>query len=129
MSASTKAYDRIDRWLLWHKLSRIGIDGKMLRSLKSLYENVTCTVRGNGVHSEWFDVNTGLKQGCVLSPLFFNAFVNDLILAIKSLYCGIPVFLESSISILLYADDIVLLSESEANMQIMLDYLGKWCET
>ena len=62
-------------------------------------------------------------------PLFFNAFVNDLILAIKSLNCGIPVFLESSISILLYADDIVLLSESEANMQIMLDYLGKWCET
>ena len=29
----------------------------------------------------------------------------------------------------MYADDIVLLSESEANMQIMLDYLCKWCET
>ena len=126
----SKAYDRIDRSLLWHKLSQIGIDGKMLiRSLKSLYENVKCTVRLNGFHSEWFDVNTGLKQGCVLSPLFFNAFVTDLILAIKSLDCGIPIFLESSISILLYADDIVLLSKSEANMQIMLDYLDKWCET
>ena len=101
----------------------------MLRSPKSLYENVKCTVRVNGVHSEWFDVNTGLKQGCVLSPLFFNAFVNDLILGVKSLNCGIPVFLESSISILSYADNIVLLSESEANMQIMLDYLGKSCET
>ena len=33
----SKVYDRIDRSLLWHKLSRIGIDGKMLRSLKSLY--------------------------------------------------------------------------------------------
>ena len=87
----SKAYDRIDRSLLWLKLSRIGIDGKMLRSLKSLYENVKCTVRVNCVHSEWFDVNTGLKQECVLSPLFFNAFVNDLILAIKSLNCGIPV--------------------------------------
>ena len=101
----------------------------MLRSLKSLYENVKCTVRVNGVHSELFDVNTGLRQGCVLSPLFFNAFVNDLTLAIKSLNCGIPVSLESSTSILLYADDIVLLSESEANMQIMLDYLGNSCET
>ena len=77
----SKAYDRIDRSLLWHKLSKIGVDGKMLRSLKSLYENVKCTVRVNGVHSEWFDVNTGLKQECVLSPLFFNAFVNDLTLA------------------------------------------------
>ena len=67
----SKAYDRIEiMFNIWHKLSRIGIDGKMLRSLKSLYENVKCTVRVNGVHSEWFDVNTGLKQGCVLSPLF-----------------------------------------------------------
>ena len=48
----SKAYDRIDRSLLWHKLSQIGIDGKMLRSLKSLYENVKCTARVNGVHSE-----------------------------------------------------------------------------
>ena len=90
---------------------------------------IKCTVRVNGVHSKWFDVKTGLKQGCVLSPLFFNAFVNDLILAIKSLNCGTPVSLESSMSMLLYVDDIVLFSESEANMQIMLDYLGKWCET
>ena len=58
----SEAYDRIDRSLLWHKLSRIGIDGKMLRSLKSLYENVKCTVRVNSVHSEWIDVNTGLTR-------------------------------------------------------------------
>ena len=79
----------------------------------------------NVVHSEWFDVNTGLKQGCVLSLLFFNACVNDLILTIKSLNCGIQVSLETSISNLLYADDIVHRSESEANMQLILDYLGK----
>ena len=53
------------------------------------------------VHGKWFDVNTGLKQGFVLSPLFFNVFVNDLTLAIKSLKCGIPSSLESSISIVL----------------------------
>ena len=82
--ASFIDFSKIDRSLLWHKLSQIGADGKMLRSLKSLYENVKCTVRINGVHSEWFDVNTGLKQRCLLSLLFFNAFVNDLTLAIKS---------------------------------------------
>ena len=47
----SKAYDRIDRLLLWHKLSKNGIDGNMLISLKSLYENVKCTVMVNGVHS------------------------------------------------------------------------------
>ena len=122
----SKAYDRIDRSLLWHKLSQIGIDGKMLRSLKSLYENVKCTVRVNGVHSEWFDVNTGLKQGCVLSPLFFNAFVNDL----NTCYKIIELWHTSILrKLYIYIYDIVFLSESGANMQIMLDYLGKWCET
>ena len=48
----SKAYDRIDKSLLWHKLSQIDIDGKMLRSLKSLYDNVKCTVKVNGAHSE-----------------------------------------------------------------------------
>ena len=104
----SKAYDRIDRTLLWHKLSNIRIGGKMFNALKSLYSNVKCTVRLNGVHSDWFKVQTGLKQGCILSPLLFNAFVNDLIQEIHRLHVGIPYTDDELISILLYADDIVI---------------------
>ena len=46
----SKAYDKINRDLLWHKLNVLGVDGKMLKSLKSLYEHVQCTVRINGCH-------------------------------------------------------------------------------
>ena len=112
----SKAYDRIDRTLLWHKLSNIGIDGKMFNALKSLYSNVKCTVRLNGVHSDWFKVQTGHKQGCILSHLLFNAFVNDLIQEIRRLHVGIPYTDDELISILLYADDIVLLSANERDM-------------
>ena len=123
----SKAYDRINRDLLWHKLSVLGVNGKMLNSLKSLYEHVQCTVRVNGCYSDWFDVHAGLKQGCVLSPLLFNAFVNDLIHAIRSLNCGVPFDEDDSVSILLYADDIVLLSDNEEKLQTMLDCLNDWC--
>ena len=75
------------------------------------------------------DPHINVMLNCKIGDLEIHIFGNDLTLGIKSLNCGIPVSLESSISILLYADDIVLLSESEANMQIMLDYLGNWCET
>ena len=71
----SKAYDRIDRELLWHKLSKIGISGRFLASLQSLYKNVECTVRVNGQQTDWFDVNWGLKQGCILSPMLFNLFI------------------------------------------------------
>ena len=124
----SKAYDRINRDLLWHKLNVLGVDGKMLKSLKSLYEHVQCTVRINGCHSEWFEVQTGLKQGCILSPLLFNSFVNDLIHAIRALNCGVPFRDDDSLSILLYADDIVLLSEDVQQMQVMLNCLDTWCK-
>ena len=123
----SKAYDRVNRDLLWHKLSVLGVNGKMLNSVKSLYEHVQCTVRVNRCYSDWFDVHAGLKQGCVLSPLLFNAFMNDLIHVIRSLNCGVPFDKDDSVSILLYADDIVLLSDNEQKLQTMLDCLNDWC--
>ena len=123
----SKAYDRINRDLLWHKLSVLGVYGKMLNSLKSFYEYVQCTVRINGCYSDWFDVHAGLEQGCVLSLFLFNAFVNDLIHAIRSLNCGMPFAKDDSVSILLHADDIVLLSDNAHKLQTMLDCLNDWC--
>ena len=123
----SKAYDRVNRSLLWHKLEALGVQGKMLNSLKSLYEHVQCTIRINGEYSEWFNVKTGLKQGCILSPQLFNIFANDLTHAIRVLNCGLQFADENSVSILLYAHDIVLLSDNEAKMQTMLDCLDQWC--
>ena len=118
-----KAYDRINRTLLWYKLTKLGINGKMLNSLKSLYEQVTCSVRINGTHSKWFNVKTGMKQGCILSPQLFNMFANDLVHAINALNCGLPYSGDDRVSILLHADD------NETNMQTMLDCLDQWCIT
>ena len=78
----SKACDRINKTLLWHKLSILGINGIMLNSIKSLYEHVKCAIRINGTHTEGFCVNSGLKQGCILSSQLFNMFANDLIHAI-----------------------------------------------
>ena len=69
-----KAYDTINRNLLWNKLCNIGVNGKMLKAVKSLYTTVSSCVRINGLKTDWFDVKTGLRQGCCLSPLLFNCF-------------------------------------------------------
>ena len=53
-------------------------------------------------------------------------FINNLASQIKELHCGIKIGTEQ-VSILLYADDIVLLSGFEKGMQSMLTYLNKWC--
>ena len=59
-----KASDFIDRSLLWDKLKSKGFQGNMLHAIQSLYKSVSSCVRINGLTTEWFDVNCGLKQGC-----------------------------------------------------------------
>ena len=68
----------------------------------------------------------GLKQDCNLSPLLFNRFINDLALQLKPLGKGVPVG-DQLKSILLYADDVVLLAENAHDLQYMLDMLTDWC--
>ena len=61
-----------------------------------------------------------------MSPLLFNRFINDLALQIKPLGKGVPVG-DQLKSILLYADDVVLLAQNAHDLQYMLDMLSDWC--
>ncbi len=89
----------------------IGVRGTLYFALKALYENVTSVVRMNGLYTDPFNVAQGVKQECVLSPLLFSIYINDLALNIKSLNLGVDVDI-INLSILLFADDIALIADS-----------------
>ena len=63
-----KAYDTINRDRMWTKLDNIGISGKSCTAIRALYTNVLCSVRVNGYFTDWFDVNSGLKQDIFYHP-------------------------------------------------------------
>ena len=70
-----KAYDSVDRELLWEVLRRFGVPDPMLSVIRQFHDGMRARVRtDDGELSEWFDVTQGLRQGCVLSPLLFNIF-------------------------------------------------------
>ena len=70
----TKAYDKVDRDILWMVLERRGVPVKLLNLLKGLLVGAVARVRVNGKFSEQFILEMGLKQGSVISPLLFNIF-------------------------------------------------------
>ena len=122
-----KAFDTVDRNCLWFKLLSLGINGKIIHAIQSLYRSVECCVKLNDCFTDWFPVQNGVKQGSVLSPTQFSIYVNDLANEINNMHCGVDID-GLNVSIMLYADDIVLLSDSEINLQSMLDKLNHWCK-
>ena len=124
----SKAYDRVDRDRLWNKLSNIGVGFKFLQALQGIYKDVKGTVRINGRMTQYFDINSGLKQGCLLSPTLFNIYINDFITGINDIKEGIRLDGDTCVSVLAYADDLVLLSTSAEGLQKMLDYVSQWCD-
>ena len=70
-----KAYDSVDRELLWKVLARASVPEEMIVAIRQFYDGMQSRVRmDDGELSDWFEVTQGLRQGCVLSALLFNIF-------------------------------------------------------
>lgn len=122
-----KAFDFVNRDMLLYKLLANGIDGNMYNAIKAMYSDTSACMQLNKDRTDWFSVNSGVRQGDNLSPTLFALFINDLVGEIKDLGMGVDLGTER-VSMLLYADDIILLADNENDMQCMLDCLNNWCK-
>ncbi len=121
-----KAFDLLDRDMMLFRFLEYGINGKFYEAIKGIYHRAYCSVRINGVLSDWFESKMGTKQGDNLSPNCFSIYLNPLLTELKA--SGLGVSVENSIiSVLAYADDLVLLAESENDLQSLINILQNWC--
>jgi hypothetical protein len=114
-----KAYDTVFREGLWRRMREVGVVGKMWRVLKNIYVKVESSVVVNAERTDWFELYTGVRQGCILSPTLFAIFIDGLANLVKQCSVGAK-FGPVELSILLFADDIVLVADNIQNLQKML---------
>ena len=93
-----------------------------------MYNKVHLSIRlPNGI-TQSFSSNIGLKQGCNQSPILFNIFINDLNEIFDETFCQPAKIKNLTLNNLLYADDLVLVSETSSGLQNCLDRLQEYCD-
>ena len=121
-----------------------GVHTKLIELLMDLHTGTQAAVRMGGVVSEWFDVHGGVRQGCVIAPLLFNIYMDFVVrqaMAQMPEGCGVKLAYHADgklerdgcggggcvelLSVLLYADDMVLLSPSREELVVMLQVMDK----
>ena len=95
-----------------------------------MFSSVKACVKVNsGTKTELFETSAGVRQGCMLSPILFIFFINDLV---TEMYrnCQSGIFISQDIEdlmLLLFADDVVLFAYNVVSLQRQLDVLEAFC--
>jgi len=112
-----KAFDRVKHHEIMKDLEQIGIDQKDRRLIENLYWEQMAAISIDGDLSEWTNIKRGVRQGCVISPDLFSLYTE---LLMRKVIEGNLKVNGHPISEIRYADDTVLISDNERNLQEML---------
>ena len=117
-----KAYDSVDRSMLWRRLEEMGIPSSVVAILQSLYQDTTRRITWRGEMTEPFHTSRGLRQGCPLSPTLFALYIASIPDSLKETGAGVMID-GSQLPVLCYADDLVLISRSHQGTKRLMQCL------
>ena len=129
-----RAFDLTNRRALWYKLNIKNVSSKMIDVIRNMYSKIKLCVRSsvqcfqsNDLEDKYFISRAGVFQGESLSPLLFSLFINDLETSLKDKE-DVGISLEQCLlTIILFADDMVIFSETRKGLQNGLDALSSYC--
>ena len=124
-----KAFDSVIHVGMLLKLYKAGIRGNIYYLVKDMYLNVRplLQVKVDNFLTDSFISEIGVRQGDIMSPNLFKLFVNDLSDNFNA-ECEPVILGNTKLNCLLYADDLIMLSESREGLQNCMDHLETYCD-
>ena len=124
-----KAFDSVHRNSLWKILLSYGLPEKVVSLIKLFYEKFECSIILDNSTTEWFAVESGVRQGCILSPMLFTIAIDWVLRrTTEDKARGIQWTMFSKLEDLDFADDIALLSTNAAHSQEKVTRLLDWAK-
>ena len=140
-----KAFDSIPREILRLLLKERGIEEQVVQLIVDIHDGTRGIVKSSGEKSSKFEVTTGVRQGCAMSPVLFNLVMDKIVCEALnkakvggveieyrkegSLYMNYRVKAQgtSVIKAAMYADDLALIGKTPGELQKLVDSLHESC--
>ena len=125
---ASKAFDRLNHWVLFKKLIDRGIPLIIVRLFVYWYGNQQFCIRWGNTLSNKFATSNGVRQGGIISPVYFNIYMDGLSNDLKRSKIGCKINGEI-LNHLLYADDSCIIASSPSALQKLLNICCEYAET
>jgi hypothetical protein len=125
-----KAFDTVNRIILWSIMEKRGFPRHLTGTIGSLYHNISIILDLDGKLTKTFTTNKGVRATRALSFAdHFNIYIDDMLHTLKDqIIPGIRLNKNTCISSILFADDMVIIQESEDDLQRAIFKLNKVTE-
>lgn len=120
-----KAYDSVEHWSLADTLNYYSTPTNLMSAIMSIFPNATADIITYHGITDPIEIDCGVRQGDGLSPTLFITFLNPLLTYISEQIRGVQAR-DIKITVLAYADDIVVVAESEEDLQKALDIISSF---
>ena len=98
-------------------MKQYGEEGRLLKAVKGLYKDSETTLKVGKEMKDWFEVQRGVGQGCPMSPWLFNIYLDRVLKEALPLFRGGAGLNNCQIQVTMFADNTVLLAESEEELK------------
>ena len=120
-----KAFDRVWHAALCATMQKYNISANLVCTIKQLSDKTASAFQMNGSIGGWFRTTVRIRQGCLLSSILFNIFLERIMSDALEEHDGKVTIGRRNITTLRFADDIDALAEKEQEVEALVESLEK----